>query len=65
MSNEVIVNEFPCMRLKYCPYGPLVEDFPLLEEEDDESCPIFGHQCPAFFVAEPFFVARYEEDTFA
>lgn len=23
----------PCWELKYCPYGPLVEDFPLLEDE--------------------------------
>jgi len=23
----------PCWELKYCPYGPLVEQFPLHEEE--------------------------------
>jgi hypothetical protein len=92
----------PCWELKYCPYGPLVERFPLPriiradaiqhteflkqqlkahaydgrrkrmfsaevklfdprnfpeqipEEEDFMGCHIFGHYCPAFFVAEPF-----------
>jgi hypothetical protein len=24
----------PCWELKYCPYGPLVEYFPLVDEED-------------------------------
>ena len=32
----------PCWELKYCPYGPLVEDFPHLEEETPQSCLIFG-----------------------
>jgi hypothetical protein len=44
----------PCWEIKYCPYGPLVEDFPLLEVSDEKSCRIFGHQCPVFYVAEPF-----------
>lgn len=43
----------PCWELKYCPYGPLVEEFPLKEETDDQSCRIFGHDCPVFTVAEP------------
>jgi hypothetical protein len=43
----------PCWELKYCPYGPLVEDFPLQETRDSRSCRIFGHQCPVFYVAEP------------
>jgi hypothetical protein len=43
----------PCWELKYCPYGPLVEDFPLKVENDDQSCRIFGHDCPVFYVAEP------------
>jgi hypothetical protein len=42
----------PCWTLKYCPYGPLVEQFPLLEQANDQSCKFFGHQCPVFFVAE-------------
>ena len=44
----------PCWELKYCPYGPLVEDFPLTQENDEKSCRIFGHNCPVFYVAEPF-----------
>lgn len=97
----------PCWELKYCPYGPLVEQFPLPPTTKDEavehhehllkclkngkfedgkkldgptkkyfqmmvkdfnknnhpnnlpavianaSCRVFGHLCPAFFVAEP------------
>ncbi len=86
----------PCHKLKFCPYGPLVEDFPLHEEEEkkamelgwyskfvdgkwvecdkddpkgipdlnrvfeefgsltEESCEIFGHDCPVFTCAEGF-----------
>jgi hypothetical protein len=44
----------PCQTLGYCPYGPLVEQFPIKEKRDDESCRIFGHQCPVFFTAEMF-----------
>ena len=43
----------PCWEIKYCPYGPLVEKFPLKKTRDDKSCRIFGHDCPVFFVAEP------------
>ena len=43
----------PCWEIKYCPYGPLVEQFPLKQIQDDKSCRIFGHDCPVFFVAEP------------
>lgn len=43
----------PCWEIKYCPYGPLVEQFPLREERDSRSCRIFGHDCPVFHVAEP------------
>jgi len=44
----------PCWELKYCPYGPLVEDFPLKKVQDESSCRIFGHDCPVFTMAEPF-----------
>jgi len=44
----------PCWEIKYCPYGPLVEDFPIAELSDEKRCLIFGHQCPVFSVAEPF-----------
>lgn len=43
----------PCWEIKYCPYGPLVEQFPLRKERDSRSCRIFGHDCPVFHVAEP------------
>jgi len=43
----------PCWEIKYCPYGPLVEQLPLKLKPDDKSCRIFGHDCPVFFVAEP------------
>jgi hypothetical protein len=44
----------PCWELKYCPYGPLVEEFPIQEERSNKSCIIFGHDCPVFYAAEPF-----------
>lgn len=43
----------PCWEIKYCPYGPLIEQFPIKEISDEKSCRIFGHDCPVFFVAEP------------
>ena len=48
----------PCWELKYCPYGPLVELFPLREERDFQSCLIFGHDCPVFTLAEPLTETR-------
>jgi hypothetical protein len=44
----------PCWEIKYCPYGPLVEQFPIKEKNDERTCKIFGHDCPVFYVAEPF-----------
>ena len=44
----------PCWEIKYCPYGPLVEDFPIAEENNPKRCVIFGHICPVYRVAEPF-----------
>lgn len=43
----------PCWELNYCPYGPLVEEFPIIENEEYR-CSIFGHVCPVYLVAEPF-----------
>src|ERR1700722_6922351 len=48
----------PCWELKYCPYGPLVEQFPLQVEPDERACRIFGHDCPVFHVAEPLTETR-------
>lgn len=42
----------PCRILEYCPYGPLVEQFPLPDEDNERSCSVFGHECPVFYVAE-------------
>lgn len=44
------VDEFPSKKLGYCPYGYLVEEFPL--EHGERSCPVYGHDCPVFYVAE-------------
>lgn len=43
----------PCWELNYCPYGSLVEDFPIIENEEYR-CRVFGHVCPVYLVAEPF-----------
>jgi hypothetical protein len=48
----------PCWELKYCPYGPLVEEFPVPDVDTHRSCKIFGHECPVFAVAEPFTETR-------
>ncbi len=58
----------PCWELKYCPYGPLVEDFPLLPqtihpEIHELSCTVFGHLCPVYFVAEPLTETEEERRT--
>ena len=52
----------PCHTLGHCPYGALVERFPLrgvrcgFETDPIESkgiaCEIFGHDCPIFYVGE-------------
>lgn len=106
----------PCWELKYCPYGPVVEDFPLFPPTREEaighnnylkeclktgrlgngdkldivrkkwfkkevaefnpmdypenipktlleaSCRVFGHVCPAFFVAEPLTETKERRD---
>ncbi len=44
----------PCWEIKYCPFGPIVEDFPINQEQTEKSCRIFGHDCPVFYTAEPF-----------
>lgn len=50
----------PCGQLGYCPYGRLVEQFPLPCDEAaseldadclDYACSIYGHICPVVFVA--------------
>lgn len=51
----------PCWELNYCPYGSLVEDFPINDHED-YTCRIFGHTCPVFIVAEPFTETRKQRN---
>ena len=44
----------PCHILGYCPYGQLVEEFPLDVQPSDISCKVFGHNCPVYYCAESF-----------
>jgi hypothetical protein len=58
LNNHTIVTnpeetEKPCYECGYCPYGQLVEEFPLREERDKFSCKVFGHDCPVFYHYEP------------
>jgi hypothetical protein len=41
----------PCHKLGYCPYGAMVEAFPL-EIKGELSCIVFGHDCPMYYNAE-------------
>jgi len=50
-----IAIEKPCKHLFICPYGILVEMFPLSEDPaDPDTCYLFGHICPAFYVSSVF-----------
>lgn len=51
-SHSIKIEEFPCKKLGYCPYGYLVEDFPVEELRSEKGCPIYGHECPVFSTAE-------------
>jgi len=51
--------EKPCKKLAYCPYGQLIEEFPLRDEPSKLSCTTengaiiqFGHDCPVHYHAE-------------
>ena len=41
----------PCKTLHFCPYGYLVEEFPL-DKIEGINCQVFGHQCPIFYLGE-------------
>jgi len=48
--------EKPCHKLGFCPYGQLVEEFPIQHPEITKKgmpCETFGHDCPVFYLAEP------------
>ena len=52
--------EKPCIKLEYCPYGQLVEEFPTSKDRNTPlSCHerngaiiTFGHDCPVHYHAE-------------
>lgn len=44
--------EKPCKTADYCPFGILVEYFPLKGKSDGRSCKVFGHDCPAYYLAD-------------
>ena len=62
LNNEKVVHpnlEKPCIKLQYCPYGQLVEEFPLSLHSSKLSCTTdngaiiqFGHDCPVHYHAE-------------
>lgn len=44
--------EKPCHKLKYCPYGQLVEEYPIKKKRNKFACKTFGHNCPMYYQAE-------------
>lgn len=44
----------PCKFCGFCPYGQMVEMFPLDVDSTYRSCEVFGHDCPVYYHAEPF-----------
>ena len=44
----------PCDKLRYCPYGPIVELYPIGMENSKLTCPLFGHDCPVHYTIERF-----------
>ena len=44
--------EKPCHALKWCPYGTLIEEYPLPLQSTKMSCRVFGHDCPAFYIRQ-------------
>ena len=54
LNNKKIINKKitkPCKLCGYCPYGQLVEEFPL-KQINKYSCKVFRHDCPVFYHAE-------------
>ena len=52
----------PCKKLGYCPYGQLVEEFPL-HSKSKLSCPTYGHDCPVHYHAEgPRYAAKLKKE---
>ncbi|KKK45606.1 hypothetical protein LCGC14_0998130 [marine sediment metagenome] len=42
----------PCHRLGWCPYGKLVEEFPMNQQTSEFNCKVFYHDCPIFYHIE-------------
>jgi hypothetical protein len=65
ICKENIKKEKPCYQLGYCPYGQLVESFPLRTRSNRFSCAVFGHDCPMYYHAEELddFCKRRIEET--
>ena len=66
LNNHTIIKgnlkkEKPCKKLGWCPYGQLVEAFPLKDERNEVSCKLFGHDCPMFYHAEDASEDKKEE----
>jgi len=61
-TKQVILKKVikPCRLCGFCPYGQLVEEFPVKIETDKISCEVFGHDCPAFYHSEPFTEAIFK-----
>lgn len=59
LNNKKIIHKVkeivkPCQICCFCPYGQLVEEFPISKKRSDYSCEVFGHDCPVYYHAEPF-----------
>jgi len=44
--------EKPCHSCNFCPYGELVEAFPIPKKRTERSCIVFGHECPVYYLSE-------------
>lgn len=49
--------EKPCIKLRYCPFGQLVEEFPFHDNglscsEKNGAIITFGHDCPVHYLVE-------------
>ena len=75
LNTERVINpdiEKPCIKLRYCPYGQLVEEFPLHEGDERLSCLTkngaltqFGHDCPVHYCMEYLYVDKDEKGVLA
>jgi hypothetical protein len=63
-TTEIIMEQAtkPCWWLMFCPYGRLVEYYPLRHDRNEFSCKVFGHDCPVFYNIEAFQDANHGYD---